>query len=124
MDPADSRARADDGGPETRLAVYGTLRPGEANHHMLADLPGTWERGTVRGRLHRTGWGMTFGFPALIWDPGAPPVPVQVLTSRELPAHWARLDAFEGNAYRRVVVPVRIGADSVLANVYVLRQPG
>lgn len=122
MDPLDWRARHGDDGAETRLAAYGSLQPGEASYHVLADLPGTWERGTVCGRLHETGWGMTFGFPALVWDPDGPRVPVQVFTSRELPAHWARLDAFEGDAYRRIVVPVRLGTERVPANIYVLRQ--
>ena len=26
-----------------RLFVYGTLAPGRANAHVLADIPGTWE---------------------------------------------------------------------------------
>ena len=32
-----------------RLFVYGTLAPGRANGHVLADVPGTWELATVRG---------------------------------------------------------------------------
>ena len=53
-------------------------------------------------------------------------MPVDVLVSDELPAHWPRLDAFEGPGYRRVVVDVTLdasdnadGAPSLLqANVY------
>jgi gamma-glutamylcyclotransferase (GGCT)/AIG2-like uncharacterized protein YtfP len=112
------------GGPvETRLAVYGTLQPGQANHYVLERVRGAWEPGTTRGELHGAGWGMTFGFPALVWHPDAASVPVQLLASPELPRHWERLDAFEGDAYRRIVVPVVQGADRQLANIYVLRWP-
>lgn len=105
----------------TRLAVYGTLAPGEVNHAVVADLRGVWTRGVVHGWLHPTGWGMTHGFPALQWDPDGPPVAVQVLTSADLPAAWPRLDQFEGEAYRRVVVPVTSGDEILLANIYVAR---
>ncbi len=103
-----------------RLAVYGSLRPGRENHHHVADISGTWTAGIVRGDLHPTGWGMTLGYPALKWRADGAEVPVQVLESVELPLHWARLDAFEGAAYRRLVVPVELpdGA-SVDACIYV-----
>jgi hypothetical protein len=68
---------------------------------------------------------MTHGFPALRWDPDAPPVAVQVLTSLDLPGTWPRLDAFEGDAYRRIVVPVQPlepGSPPLRANIYVARE--
>jgi gamma-glutamylcyclotransferase (GGCT)/AIG2-like uncharacterized protein YtfP len=117
-----TREAAANGGAETRLAVYGTLAPGERNHHVLAGLRGTWTNGVVHGERHPTGWGMTYGHPALVWDPDGPPVPVRVLHSSDLPAHWARLDAFEGDGYRRIVVPVTIGDRSEPANIYVLKS--
>lgn len=93
-------------GPEHRLAVYGSLAPGERNHHRVAHLAGTWFEGTVRGHLRDRGWGAGIGFPALIPDPAGDRVPVQVLESPALPAVWDALDAFEGGEYRRVVVTV------------------
>jgi gamma-glutamylcyclotransferase (GGCT)/AIG2-like uncharacterized protein YtfP len=114
--------RRDDHPAATRLAVYGTLAPGEINHAVVADLRGVWTRGVVRGRLHPTGWGMTHGFPALQWDPDGPPVAVHVLTSPDLPSAWPRLDRFEGEAYRRIVVPVTSGEATLLANIYVARE--
>lgn len=113
-----------DANADTRLAVYGTLAPGEVNHAVVADLRGTWRAGEVRGWLHPTGWGMTYGFPALRWDPEGPAVAVQVLTSEDLPAAWPRLDRFEGEAYRRIVVPVTCGDTTVPANIYVERRGG
>lgn len=93
--------------PEHRLAVYGSLAPGRVNAWVLEPLDGRWiSGGRVRGHLHREGWGAAHGFPGLEADPEGEPVPVEVFVSRELPAHWDRLDAFEGSDYRRTVVPV------------------
>jgi gamma-glutamylcyclotransferase (GGCT)/AIG2-like uncharacterized protein YtfP len=107
----------------TRLVAYGTLRPGEPNQHILRSVRGEWAPGTVTGHLESDGWGMTCGFPALVWHPDAPPVSVELFTAPGLPQQWDRLDAFEGDAYRRIVVPVHRGEDRVLANIYVLRWP-
>lgn len=107
------------GAVHQRLAVYGTLMPGEVNHHVVAPMGGTWIRGTVRGELHATGWGTTYGFPALRWHPDAGAVNVQMLTSEHLPAAWEKLDAFEGSGYRRIIVPVTTAHGVILANVYV-----
>jgi gamma-glutamylcyclotransferase (GGCT)/AIG2-like uncharacterized protein YtfP len=110
------------GGPvDTRLAVYGTLAPGAANHHVVADLRGSWMPGVVHGELEPTGWGTTYGFPAFRWQPDAATVPVRLLRSTDLPAAWARLDEFEGPGYRRVLVPVTVGAERVLANIYAVQ---
>jgi len=111
---------APDRGADIRLAVYGSLAPGRANHHQLAELPGRWRRGAVRGRLVDAGWGSALGFPGLILDPSAPPIEVQIFESPELPAHWARLDEFEGPDYRRVVTRVATADGDVGACVYVL----
>ncbi len=106
---------------EQRLAVYGSLAPGEMNHEQVAGLGGTWTPGAVHGELHSEGWGATYGFPGMRWHPDADAVPVQVLESRRLPEHWARLDRFEGPGYRRTLVPVRIeGRDRVVSHLYVV----
>jgi gamma-glutamylcyclotransferase (GGCT)/AIG2-like uncharacterized protein YtfP len=105
----------------TYLAVYGSLAPGEVNAHVLAPLEGSWQPGGVRGILHEEGWGWTKGFPGLRLDPDGDVVPVMVLHSAELPAHWKRLDEFEGEQYRRCVATVMSGGVEILANIYVLR---
>jgi gamma-glutamylcyclotransferase (GGCT)/AIG2-like uncharacterized protein YtfP len=105
---------------EVRLASYGSLAPGQRNHHQLAGLKGTWAPGTVRGRLHDAGWGARMGYPALVLDPNGSAVAVQIFTSTDLPDHWDRLDAFEGAGYRRVVVSVLTRAGAVEASIYVL----
>lgn len=104
---------------QTRLAVYGTLAPGEANHGQLGALAGEWQPGAVRGRRLDDGWQ---GYPGLILDAAADPVPVQLFTSTDLPAVWERLDAFEGDGYRRVVADVTTDEGIVAACIYVLRE--
>ena len=110
----------DGGAAGTRLAAYGTLAPGRINHGQLAGLPGHWRPGTVRGRLVEAGWGAGLGFPGLILDPQGAEVEVQLLESPALPAHWSRLDAFEGPGYRRVVAGVRTAEGEVAAWIYML----
>ena len=107
-----------------RLATYGTLGPGRANHHQLSELEGRWLRGTVRGRLVAEGWGAAMGFPALVLDAEGGAVEVELLESDDLPAHWPRLDAFEGEGYRRVVTEVTTPDGILTACIYVLaREP-
>jgi gamma-glutamylcyclotransferase (GGCT)/AIG2-like uncharacterized protein YtfP len=101
-----------------RLAVYGSLAPGQSNHHQLAGLRGVWTAGTVRGWLTEFGWGAAQGYPGLRLDPDGPVVAVQVFTSDDLPAHWARLDAFEGEQYARVAVEVATADGPVSAQIY------
>lgn len=106
-----------------RLAVYGTLAPGRPNHHQLDELDGTWSTGQVHGTLIEAGWGAGLGYPALALDPHGPPVEVSVFESGDLPAHWPRLDDFEGSGYRRVATTIHTATGDVQAFIYVLRLP-
>jgi gamma-glutamylcyclotransferase (GGCT)/AIG2-like uncharacterized protein YtfP len=100
--------------PYTRLAAYGTLRPGESNHALLSEVAGTWLDGTVHGARF-----VAHGYPAFKWRQGDDQVPVSVLRSDVLPAHWPRLDEFEGPSYRRIPVPVRLpNATNLVACLY------
>jgi uncharacterized protein (TIGR00290 family) len=110
-------------GAETRLATYGTLAPGRQNHGQLSELPGRWIVGHVRGELVEAGWGASLGYPGLILDPDAAPVEVSVFESGELPGHWDRLDAFEGDGYRRVAVDVATAEGALPASIYVVANP-
>lgn len=106
--------------PVARLAVYGTLAPGEPNHHHLAQLSGRWIEGVVRGDLRNAGWGAAMGYPGLTLREDGPEVRVQVFESPDLADHWSRLDDFEGDGYRRVETTVRTPAGDVPAHIYVL----
>ena len=57
-----------------RLAVYGSLAPGQPNHHHLADISGTWRDGWVEGVLYDCGWGAAQGFPGIRLERGGPRV--------------------------------------------------
>lgn len=106
-----------------RLFVYGSLAPGRTNAHVLAEVAGEWEPASVRGTLHAAGWGADLGFPGLVLDAEAGEVPGLLFSSDELPLHWARLDAFEGEGYRRVpVVAHRGDGTTVRAWAYCLAQ--
>jgi gamma-glutamylcyclotransferase (GGCT)/AIG2-like uncharacterized protein YtfP len=105
-----------------RLATYGTLAPGRSNHHQLDGLTGTWTDGQVQGRLANAGWGVHLGFPALILDENGPAVDVQLFESADLPAHWSRLDDFEGDGYARVETIVRTARGDVSAYIYALAE--
>lgn len=101
------------GHPDHRLVVYGTLRPGEPNHHLVAPL-GSWRPVMVRGCV-----GDWCGYPILRWDPDGPPVPAALVTTERLPTAIAGLDRFEGPAYRRRLVVAETDTGPVLAQCYV-----
>ena len=104
-----------------RLFVYGTLAPGRANAHVLAPIPGEWEPATVTGTLLADGWGAAAGYPGLIPDEHGAEVAGLLFSSDALADHWARLDAFEGEGYRRVLTTAtRADGTTVEAHVYAL----
>ncbi len=108
-----------------RLFVYGTLAPGRPNHHVLADIPGTWEAAVLRGELRHEGWGAALGSPGIVPSADGDDVAGFVLSSQSLEEHWATLDAFEGDGYERVEVTVRVsGGGELNAYVYALRVSG
>jgi gamma-glutamylcyclotransferase (GGCT)/AIG2-like uncharacterized protein YtfP len=122
-DNCQDQNRDDSGNARHRLVVYGTLAPGRPNHSQLEVLDGRWSPGKLRGRLVDAGWGASLGYPGLVLDPHGGMIEVHVFESPDLPAHWSRLDEFEGPGYRRVVTKVRLPGGEVDASVYVLRPP-
>jgi gamma-glutamylcyclotransferase (GGCT)/AIG2-like uncharacterized protein YtfP len=92
-------------GASHHLIVYGSLAPGGSNHRQLRGLEGDWVTGWVTGELAHRGWAAGAGYPALQWSPDGDRVTAHLLTSADLPAHWERLDRFEGPDYRRILVP-------------------
>ncbi|MGZ8306891.1 MAG: gamma-glutamylcyclotransferase [Allosphingosinicella sp.] len=114
----------DDFLPEERLAVYGSLRPGGRNAHVLAPLIGTWSEGVVHGTLRPIRSGYAAGYSGLALSDAAGPVPVALLCSHDLPAFWPRLDAFEGAEFVRTIARVRIGDAVVAASLYEWRPEG
>jgi gamma-glutamylcyclotransferase (GGCT)/AIG2-like uncharacterized protein YtfP len=88
------------------LAVYGTLAPGQPNHHILAPLGGEWTDGLIEGDLLPVGWGADLGYPGFRPRVGGEAVAVRVLTAPSLATAWADLDRFEGPGYECILVPV------------------
>ncbi len=111
------------------LAVYGTLAPGQPNHHVVAPLGGEWTDGVIEGDLFPVGWGATLGYPAFRPRPGGAAVAVKVLTAAALAVAWPDLDRFEGAEYRRILVPVFTpgGAEGrrlyTVGNLYAAAEP-
>ncbi|HEX6902782.1 MAG TPA: gamma-glutamylcyclotransferase family protein [Thermoanaerobaculia bacterium] len=93
-------------GTSHKLAVYGTLAPGQPNHHIVEPLGGEWTDGLIEGDLFPVGWGAVLGYPAFRPRVGGPAVAVQVLTAPLLATAWFNLDRFEGPEYQRILVPV------------------
>lgn len=111
-------------GTSRRLAVYGSLQPGEVHAGVLGGLAGRWLDGHVHGDWSATGWGATMGFPAIRWRPDGARVPVNLFISDALPHHWERLDRFEGGEYLRILVPVYDARGLLaVANLYEARTP-
>ncbi|MGO4222865.1 gamma-glutamylcyclotransferase [Lysobacter sp. TAF61] len=102
----------------SRLFVYGTLAPGRPNAHVLADVAGTWEPATVRGTLFQQGWGAAIGFPGIVLEASGDEVQGLVFSSDELADHWARLDAFEGEGYQRVLTSATL-RDGTVVDAYI-----
>ena len=108
---------------DTRLAAYGTLVPGEVNHHQLAGLNGKWIRGTVKGRVIKGGRGVHIGLPGMILDNSGEDINIQIFVSPDLVNHWQRLDDFEGENFRRVVTKVSTEDGTLEANIYEIITP-
>ncbi len=106
-----------------RLFVYGTLTPGQSNAHVLADLAGSWQKATVNGTVYQVNWGTACGYPGILLNLDDAEVSGLIFASDDLPAHWQRLDAFEGEGYTRVLVTARTECgSSVQAFVYSLSE--
>jgi gamma-glutamylcyclotransferase (GGCT)/AIG2-like uncharacterized protein YtfP len=104
-----------------KLFVYGTLGLGRPNEHILSNIGGTWDKGSVKGVLKNEGWGAEMGFPGLTLDERGEEVKGFVFTSANLAQHWASLDEFEGDAYLRVVSHVTLEDGRIVeAQLYIL----
>ncbi|MFK3705429.1 gamma-glutamylcyclotransferase family protein [Klebsiella sp. NPDC088457] len=106
-----------------RLFVYGTLRPGYANAHILENIGGEWLTGSVTGTFYERGWGAAADFPGIVLDNQGPLVHGYLFFSANLAAHWPMLDEFE-EGYDRVEVEVTTAeGQRVTAWIYQLQPP-
>ena len=110
-----------------RLFVYGTLAPGRSNHHVLADIPGSWQPATLKGFLKDEGWAAEMGYPGIVPSEHGDEVQGQAFSSEQLEQHWPRIDDFEGDGYQRIVVQIKVETEDgehseTEAFVYALRD--
>lgn len=106
-----------------RLFVYGTLAPGRVNEHILSPIKGSWETATATGTLQHEGWGADMGYPGFVLDQQGKEIHGFLLTSHELSHHWKNLDAFEGEAYERILITVKLENNEIVdAYIYALRK--
>lgn len=101
-----------------RLFVYGTLKPGHANAHLLEEIGGDWQVASVVGTLYSEGWAAAEGHTALALDENGTEVRGFVFSSEQLAQHWDMLDAFEGDDYKRVAATAKLD-DQRTIEVYV-----
>jgi len=104
-----------------KLFVYGTLGPGRPNEHILTIIGGSWQPATITGDLRAEGWGAKMGYPGIRLNEHGGKIEGFVFSSEFFSRHWARLDAFEGDGYCRILTKVQIkSGDMIDAYVYTL----
>jgi len=106
-----------------KLFVYGTLGPGRPNEHILKKIGGSWERGFVRGKLFKEGWGAEMGFPGIRLEEKTEIIKGYVFCSDRLEKYWEELDNFEGQAYQRIktIIILEEERKEVEAFIYALK---
>jgi len=114
------RHRGSPGGGQSPPADVRNPCTGPPEPSPTRRVKGRWSRGHVRGRLTNAGWGASLGYPALILDPDGSAIQVHVFESTDLPAHWSRLDQFEGPGYQRVLTSVHTPLGQIDALIYAL----
>lgn len=104
------------------LFVYGTLGPGRPNAHVLENIGGSWQEGSVSGSLLQKGWGAEMGYPGIVLDDTGNRVHGFLFTSPNLATHWSVLDEFEGSEYERVPVDVTTSDGQLVRScIYMLK---
>lgn len=105
--------------PSCKLAVYGTLAPGESNYPVVQPIGGEWTPVEIEGDRFIVPEGPVRGFPGFQWKHGGSRHRALLLHAKDLPLHWPRLDDFEGPAYARILIPVFLSPTRfTIANVY------
>jgi gamma-glutamylcyclotransferase (GGCT)/AIG2-like uncharacterized protein YtfP/uncharacterized protein YukE len=100
--------------PSQKLVAYGTLRPGQPNHHVL-DVDGTWLPVTLPGVIDEEA-----ELPAFTHAQYTS-AEAELFESPGLPGRWQHLDKFEGSRYERLLGLYRHSGLVGVANVYMKR---
>jgi gamma-glutamylcyclotransferase (GGCT)/AIG2-like uncharacterized protein YtfP len=97
--------------PSTRLATYGTLKPGEINNSILDKYQGKWYQGSVNGYIEHLD-----GLPYFKWNLAASAIDIMVFESKD--NFMAEIDRFEGKNYRRILIPIKVDEKLIIGNIY------
>ncbi|MFK7946548.1 MAG: gamma-glutamylcyclotransferase [Saprospiraceae bacterium] len=64
------------------------------------------EKGIVKGKLYKIGWGANLGYYGFKHVPieEQEEIPAHILFSNQLTKNWQMLDDFEGEEYQRVLI--------------------
>lgn len=109
--------------PQQALIIYGSLAPGKPNHSVVESIKGTWQQGTVRGKLENKGWGAELGYFGFKLTDGAEQIeiPAYILFSNGLAQYFPLLDEFEGSGYQRILAPFVLDNGTIgVGNIYAL----
>jgi pimeloyl-ACP methyl ester carboxylesterase len=106
------------------IFVYGTLRPGDSNEHVMKDIRGEWRDASISGVWHKEGWGYEkFGLPGMVVDKNGEEIKGLIFSSANLQEYWVTIDNFEGPDYERVKTQaVCPNGDVIEVNVYALKR--
>jgi len=106
-----------------KLFVYGTLGPGRPNEHILKNIGGSWQKGSVTGFLYDKGWGAELGYPGIMLDEKGEKVEGFLFSFNSGSKPWLILDEFEGSEYRRVLTEIELQSGKIVnAFIYTLKQ--
>lgn len=103
------------------LFVYGTLRPGYANEHILKNIGGSFKEATISGFQFDKVWEKQTGYPGIIKSNSNATIKGILFTSKHLIYHWDVLDSFETDAYCRIEIPIKLNDNSIVNGcVYII----
>ena len=122
VDVADDRRFSKASEADTRLCVYGRMRPGGPDTHVLEPLAGTWSECSFPGYLQAGAQCTLDDCPGLAWTLSREWNDGFLFTSGSLATAWGALDAKEGGDYVRLLTPVRVDGAESIANIYVSRD--
>lgn len=90
----------------TTLIIYGSLAPGEANHHIISHINGIWFKAFIKGKIIDNGWSTRTGYPEFQRaEDESQTIEVLAFISDELEDHWDHIDEFEGTEkYARTTI--------------------
>jgi len=98
------------------LIIYGSLAPGEANHHIISHINGIWLKAFVNGLIIDNGWSTRTGYPEFQrMDDASERVEVLAFVSEDLDTYWDQIDEFEGTEqYKRVTISCELENGKVM----------